>query len=372
MNRLSFLIIFLFACWSLHAQVILFPGDVNNDGIANHFDILPLGVAHGTKGTPRPAASPDWVPQLQPEPWPENLPVSGINYTFADTDGNGFIDSLDTDVIALNFDSTQNASFPPPVPYLLTDTCFTCPKPGLLITFDRDTAMVTDTFNAFINLIYPPNVPLPAGALGIAFDLMYDPENIKDDLVEVFPDTMPGDLMFVTATPTLARSWRTAEGMIGFGAAGKGQNALFVSRQLGQLKLVVEDMVIRSLSVAVPFWLEVSNILIINDAEQIVCPGPVEVDTITLFDPINAVREMENPEVSVAVFPNPASHFLTIESPLSQILCVQVYDNSGRQISEEKNASFYTSLDVSMLPSGLYFMKIKTASGWIERRFQKK
>ena len=83
-------------------------------------------------------------------------------------------------------------------------------------------------------------------------------------------------------------------------------------------------------------------------------------------------NHLENPEVSVAVFPNPASHFLTIESPLSQILCVQVYDNSGRQISEEKNASFYTSLDVSMLPSGLYFMKIKTASGWIERRFQKK
>ncbi|MEO1263449.1 MAG: T9SS type A sorting domain-containing protein [Bacteroidota bacterium] len=361
----------LLACRVSLAQVTIFPGDANNDGTANHFDVLPIGVAFGTEGIPRPGASPVWQGQLHPEPWPETLPVSGINYAFADTDGNGFIDEFDTDIIALNFDSTQNTAQPPPLPYLLPDTCFSCPKPDLVITFDRDTAMVRDTFFAFLSLEYPPNVPPPAGALGIAFDLLYDPENVKDDRIEVVPDTMPGDLLFVTATPTAAIAWRTAEGMIGFGAAGRGLNVLFAPRPLGRVSITVEDMVIRSMSVAAPFWLDVSNLLIINEAEQVICPGNIVTDTITLFDPINTVEEPADWTSAITVFPNPTSEVLSIHSTMAEISQIEVYNASGSLVQTEQMApTRSTKFPLRQLSGGMYYLKIKTALGWTIEPFQ--
>ncbi|MBK9013207.1 MAG: hypothetical protein IPM82_03475 [Saprospiraceae bacterium] len=80
-------------------------------------------------------------------------------------------------------------------------------------------------------------MPPSAGALGIAFNLTYDPDNVKDSFTMVFPDTLPGDLMFVTATNTLAKSWRAVpSGSIGFGAAGLGMNACFSPAHWGWSK----------------------------------------------------------------------------------------------------------------------------------------
>ena len=107
MIRFTFLLLLIFACAIAHSQVIMFPGDANNDGVANQYDILPVGVAYGMEGFPRPGASPIWQPQFQPFAWPQNLPVSGVNLAFVDSDGNGLIDSLDIDAIAFNFASTS-------------------------------------------------------------------------------------------------------------------------------------------------------------------------------------------------------------------------------------------------------------------------
>ncbi len=371
MIRLTCFSILFLACGALQSQITMFPGDANNDGVANHFDLLPVSVAYGSEGIPRPGASPIWQPQFLPLSWPQNLPVSGINLGFVDSDGNGLIDSLDMDAIALNFDSVQTASQPPPQPYLLPDTCFSCPKPDLLITFDKDTAMVKDTFYALLTLRYPPNVPPFQGSLGIAFDLTYDPENVKDDLIQVFPDTIPGDLLFVTATSNLAKSWRVSDGMIGFGAAGKGQNALFAPRLLGTVQIVVEDMVIRSVSV--PFWLDASNILIINELEQIVCPGVIEVDTLVLFDPVDYATETDQWVGEVDISPNPATNTLSVLSHHAQVLQLEVFSLAGLSVLQVKNApAFSATLDISALPPGLFFLKIKTSAGPVVRKFHVK
>ncbi|MBK9013208.1 MAG: hypothetical protein IPM82_03480 [Saprospiraceae bacterium] len=128
MCRFIFLLSFLCSLHLAAQPIILFPGDANNDGVANQYDLLPIGVAYGQEGFPRPGATLDWLPQFLPQQWLQALPVSGVNLGFCDSDGNGLIDSFDIDAIALNFDSTQTGAQPPPMPYLLPDTCFSCPK----------------------------------------------------------------------------------------------------------------------------------------------------------------------------------------------------------------------------------------------------
>ncbi len=370
MIRLSFLLFFASTTILSSQPIVMFPGDTNNDGVANQYDILPVGIAYGTEGFPRPGATLDWLPQFLPNQWFENLPVSGVNFGFIDSDGNGMIDSLDIDAIALNFDSAQFSSKPPPLPYLISDTCFSCPKPDLLITFDQDTAMVTDTFYAILTLRYPIGVPPEFGALGIAFELNYDPENVKDSLTQVFPDTMPGDLMFISATTTLAKSWRAVPpGNIRFGAAGKGQNALFVTRNIGIVQIVVEDMILRS--TANDFWMDASGIMILNQNEQVVCLGQVEVDTITLFDPLNTVGERPSWHNEINIFPNPASDWLTVNSPNALLEKVELFAlDGGKQLRQWTGSSNNMTLDLNGFPNGIYFLKINTDKGLLSKKIK--
>ncbi len=369
MYRLTLLFITIFHFLATSQPIVMFPGDANNDGSSDQYDILPIGIAYGQEGFPRPGATLDWLPQLLPDQWPINLPVSGINLGFCDSDGNGFIDSIDIDAVALNFDSMQAESDPPPLPYIIQDTCFSCPKPDLLITFDRDTAMITDTFYAFLDLRYPAGLPPEAGALGIAFELNYDPENVKDSLTKVFPDTMPGDLMFITATSTLAKAWRVDPGNIRFGAAGKGMNTLFFTRPLGIVELVVDDMILRSTEA--DFWMDAAGILVLNEQEQVVCFGQVAVDTITLFDPLDAVGERPAWHDDVHIFPNPASDWLAVDSPNAILEGVELFSVNGKNQSI-KWAGFSNNITMELndLPTGIYFLKIKTQKGVLSKKIK--
>lgn len=372
MSRLILLIFLALGPSLLAAQPFtMFPGDTNNDGMANQYDLLPIGVAYGMEGFPRPDASLAWIPQFHPQQWPQNLPTSGVNLGFCDGDGNGFIDSLDIDAIALNFDSTQAGAVPPPLPYLLPDTCFTCPPPDLLITFDRDTAMVGDTFYATLTLRYPDGLDPSAGALGIAFNLSYDPENVKDSLTKVFPDTMPGDLMFVAATSTLARAWRAVPpGNIGFGAAGRGTNALFFTRPLGTVELVVEDMIIRS--TAVDFWMEAADFQIVTAGELAVSLGEVTTDTLVLFDPVNAAAEATFRLEKIAVFPNPAHDWLRVTSPDLPIEKIECYSPGGQQLLPAwAGFSNHAELPLARLAPGIFFIKIYTPKGMLVKKLVK-
>ncbi len=93
MDRLACIIsalLFTIAFQPLSAQEV-WPGDANNNGIANAVDALYIGVAYGTEGPERDDATTDW--EAQPfELWGAAFP-DGTNYGYADADGDGEIDA---------------------------------------------------------------------------------------------------------------------------------------------------------------------------------------------------------------------------------------------------------------------------------------
>ena len=184
---------------------------------------------------------------------------------------------------------------------------------------------------------------------------------------------MSGDLMFVTATNTLAKAWRNVpEGKIGFGAAGRGNNALFAPRFSGAVGIVIEDMIIRAPVTEVDFWMDVSDILILNEFEQVVCPGEILVDTVLLFDPINHLKTTQS-EVTVIVSPNPVSEILQLQCPEMVMTELEVYASNGERLVQHAfPPSYQYSYPCSALPDGLYFIKIKTQHGTVLRRIVKK
>jgi hypothetical protein len=93
------------------AQVQVYPGDANNDGIVDVRDILPLGRFFGSTGGTRTSASGSWTPQGISSAW------TLAEACYADCDGNGTVNAADVQVIVQNWARTRlGLSIPVPDP----------------------------------------------------------------------------------------------------------------------------------------------------------------------------------------------------------------------------------------------------------------
>ena len=79
----------LVATTSLSAQDVVWPGDVNNNGVVNEADLLFLGLGFGETGPARKTPSSVWDQQASPLPWATSA-VPGLNSFLADCNGNGW------------------------------------------------------------------------------------------------------------------------------------------------------------------------------------------------------------------------------------------------------------------------------------------
>lgn len=83
----------------------VWPGDFNNDGIANNQDLLIWGVTEGFSGAIRPNASFNWSAQDCPD-W--SLSINGINSKHQDGDGDGTVNNNDLTALIQNYGNTHN------------------------------------------------------------------------------------------------------------------------------------------------------------------------------------------------------------------------------------------------------------------------
>lgn len=79
----------------------VWPGDADNDGLANTDDILAIGVASGSTGPARDDTSIEWYPHTA-EAWEDTL-AGGSDLKYADCNGDGLINDDDTTAVSLNY-----------------------------------------------------------------------------------------------------------------------------------------------------------------------------------------------------------------------------------------------------------------------------
>jgi len=74
-----------------------------------------------------------------------------------------------------------------------------------------------------------------------------------------------------------------------------------------------------------------------------------------------ATSFLESEELNVSIYPNPSSNFLEVRSSEVNVKEVSVYTYEGKNIMQSKN----TTLDVSNIEAGKYFLRILTSQGLV-------
>lgn len=89
----------------------VWPGDANDDNVANLVDVLAVAVAFGQTGPVRPGATTAWTPQWSAN-WGSNYPFTTTNIKHGDCNGDGVINLGDLGAIATNFGLTHPKGTP--------------------------------------------------------------------------------------------------------------------------------------------------------------------------------------------------------------------------------------------------------------------
>ena len=85
---------------------------------------------------------------------------------------------------------------------------------------------------------------------------------------------------------------------------------------------------------------------------------------------ITNVNESKIVESNLKIYPTPTSNYLNLEGP-KEDYSLQILNIQGKLFHELNNISGHQNIDVSFLPSGLYFLNINYYSGNQTKRFIK-
>lgn len=90
---------------------------------------------------------------------------------------------------------------------------------------------------------------------------------------------------------------------------------------------------------------------------------------LTYFNPSVGMEDVRNEE-RITLFPNPTNQFLHIHANFSLVETAEIYNLLGMKISEQ-NISAGEPINLAELPTGVYYLSVKTTNGMVSQKFVK-
>jgi hypothetical protein len=325
----------------------VYPGDADQNGKVENFDVLVLGLGYNSTGPSRLAAT-----ALNALAWPPS-PHFNTNPGAADCNGDGIVDTADMDEINLFYDDSVAFG-----EHYDIDTSI-CGNgiPFYIEALGSDTVLNGDTLKIIINLGQSATVNT---AYGVAFTLNYDTTFIP-----------PNSIQFSTSGAWLLQN---DPGLFFLHEANSRTGVDIALTKTNQkdaqgggpviLAIMPIDDNICGIEHAVGWYnldLSISRPRLINayNEVQYVC---MEQPTISVYKSVTAIKNVVAPTVSV--YPNPASDEIFIRA--ESIERVDITDLSGRKVySATYNGIGLVTLSTkdAALEAGAYMVNIKTSQG---------
>jgi len=322
----------------------VWPGDTDNDGIANNFDLLPIGQHYGTGGLTRTNATINYNCQPSLNWGTSVLGMPTVDLKHVDTDGNAIINSNDTNAIILNWTQThlRNSSIFLTGIDLYVDTIIT--TPGAMVRLP----------------IILGSTTVPNG-YGIAFTVNYDPTGMDTNTVSIDFDnswlgTINSDMIGIQKD-------FYHQGQIEAALTRINQIPVTGSGAIAHINFTIKDDVLpRSPFLRLAF--NITNIRFIDPFGTIipVTGVPTQIVVTNGFSSTEAIfSKQENP---LTVSPNPTTGQIQIQSLVEKIETISIYNLTGTLLyKKEAINALNTTLDLKTLPKGVYIANVISEKG---------
>ena len=331
----------------------VWPGDANNNGTANHMDILALGLSWEQTGPPRTDPSVNWEP-LDADNWAGALPLSGANFKHCDSDGNGEINFPDIVPITDNFGLTN--------PDFMGLWGNNIPGNDLRARPLQNTVSPGDTLLVNIEL-GSPDEPIE-NIYGIAFSLSMNSEYVENInmLTEgswmAVADPDAELIPFSKFPPADNKTYIALSRMDGVPVTGFGT--------IARLEIVIVDAIVAlelDSTECLVLDLNIENVLGIDEMENDLLISSKN-DSAYIKHPSQITPVYENKKVpAIDVFPNPANNILHINSKYFRPETIALKNQFGQEILRQKvgqagiNESSIT-LSLAQLDAGVYCLEL--------------
>lgn len=328
-------------------RTAVWPGDVDNNGQVDQYDMLALGLEIGQSTTkPRPNASIEWTPQTFVS---QSSNQDAVLRPYWDTDGNALIDLNDTLAIHQNWGKTvpnrkirtrpQIDSFALPL-NLNMDTLNNRREIELPIVLGSAEAPARNAYGLAFSLNYGSGIGKMA-RISADFSRSFFKRDKRPLLTYVRNDTVQNKLHLV-----ISKLQRRA--ITGYG-------------EIARVKLTVEDLIFIE-----PFLknlnIDPQSIVLIdrNNKPIPVAPGSEEIRVIS--DVEHLISNASFIDQKMNIYPTPCNDVLHVQSDQLSIQSLKIFSQDGKLI-QQFSAFTQKQIDTSSWPNGAYQLQIETGEG---------
>ena len=332
---------------------LVWPGDANNDFVADVVDILPIGIAYGSSGISRGGGTTNWVGQSATN-WNQRF-ASGLDYKFADCDGNGQIDTNDVDVIYLNLGQTH-----------LKTNYLGQGQPGdpeLYLETDVDSFETGMAYDVYVG--YGSQTVAADSVYGLAVTILFDAALINPDLLEVSFDGFQLGAEHLDLI-TLVDDKLAQHGELSIGMSRIDGRNFTLSGRIMKISIAINDSISSAMEAAFSFGMAKAISFGEDELPYSVVNLTVPLISSKLQTSLNS-EYLENDVIQI--FPNPVNGVLNYDISGNTLpLNLRVTDVSGKVVFKDDITGNTGTFDLSMLPSGLYIAQFNSAVGSVYKK----
>ena len=329
-------------------QGCVWPGDADDNGVANNFDLLPIGLAYGNTGPARAIVSTAWQGFIAPTWQPFNIPLLP-NGRHIDCNGDGAIDSIDVQAIQQNY----GRSYARNGGNSLLGT----------IPFYIESAQGAAGDSIRTNIILGDSLNPATDVYGLAFTIHYNPDHLENDPVQIdFNNSWLGNGLI-----HIQRDFRRA-GQIEVAVTRTNQSPITGLGAIGSVSFTIKDDLVmgRLAGDSIVSPLGIANIRLIDQHNQVIGTNPRTGNLVldeTLL--INSTPQA----AGISIFPNPARDLLHLKSQFAHLEQMQLFTATGQLVYQETlNSLQQHSISTETLPEGLYLLQLQTSEGVFSQR----
>jgi hypothetical protein len=328
----------------------VWPGDADDDAVADNNDILAIGIANSATGTSRLNATLNWIGQPSAA-WGQTL-ANGTDYKWVDCNGDGVIDPADTNAVIQNFGFTHNnreGGIP----------VYNSSLPDLAVTMGQ--TMLASNSQGTLTVAFGSSVVPVANFYGLAFTLNFDPTQID---ASTFSMNENGTWMGIPGNDLM--------GVVMNAGTGTGQVQVALTRLDHQNSggfgtianmafMTTGDLVGTGTMQNVNFTISDVTVIDANETQQTV---NMIGDSVLVADPvITGIIATDNVQ-QLSAYPNPFSESVQINLPSSlkgKICEVILTDAAGRIVSaQQTNGTTTITIERGTLERGIYFCSVRS------------